>query len=90
MYVKSKSTLSQSVSDSVSDSVSESVTRSPIELFWTAKKTHHWKAKDIFFYTETLSNPKRVLPYIRSKLARTVQRFIKSGLFADQMRSTFS
>ena len=29
MYVKSKSTLSESVS--------ESVTRSPIELFWTAK-----------------------------------------------------
>ena len=30
MYAKSKSTVSQSVS--------QSVTRSPIELFWTAKK----------------------------------------------------
>ena len=37
MYVKSKST----VSESVSQSVSESVTRSPIELLWTAKKRCH-------------------------------------------------
>ena len=38
MYVKSKST--------VSESVSELVTRSPIELFWTAKKQKREKGRE--------------------------------------------
>ena len=38
MYVKSKST--------VSESVSQSVTRSPIELFWTAKNMLKFRKKE--------------------------------------------
>ena len=45
LYVKSKSTVT------VSESVSESVTRSPIELFWTAKKLNRTYTTDFISKT---------------------------------------